>query len=93
VLSPKEILEEIECCEEPVIKYDGLDEALIGWATPKDTSGDFPTKLVYSASRLIEVMIKDQGMNETEAREWLSFNIDGAYLGLHTPIIVYDILL
>jgi hypothetical protein len=30
-----------------------------------------------------------QGMTETEAYEWVEFNITGAWLGDKTPIVIY----
>ena len=89
-MTPEEILEYMkENCDEKVIQYEGLEEALIGWANPWDTSGIQPMRLIYSAAKIIKVMIEDKGMSEEEASEWLSYNTEGAYLGEHTPIIMH----
>ena len=78
-----------DSCEEEVIKYEGLDEALIGWANPWDTSGVQPMRLIYSGAKCIKVMMKNQDMSEEDAVEWLSYNTENNYLGEHTPIIMY----
>lgn len=42
--------------------------------------------VVYDRSKLIKAFI-DDGMDEEEAEEWVSFNIDGAYIGEKTPLL------
>jgi len=89
-VTPEEIIEFIEeNCDEPVIKFDGLDNALIGYADVWDTSGTRPTRLIYSASRCIKIMMDSQGLSHSDAVEWLNYNTENAYLGEHTPIIMY----
>lgn len=46
-----------------------------------------PTLVVYSYERIVEVLQKD-GMDEDEAREYTDFNIAGAWMGEHTPLIL-----
>lgn len=68
-----------------VIILDGLDDAIIGIATSAmDTS-----RLVYSRSGLVDIFVS-QGMSWEEAEEWVSFNIDCAYMGQNSPVIVDD---
>jgi hypothetical protein len=64
-MTQKEILEYVGECEEEVIKYDDLDDAIIGYANPWDTSGTQPTRLVYSASKCIECFMRN-GMSEED---------------------------
>jgi hypothetical protein len=47
-----------------------------------------PDVLVYSHAMLVASYVK-QGMTETEAYEWVEFNITGAWLGNKTPIVIY----
>jgi hypothetical protein len=37
--------------------------------------------------------MQQDGMSAEDAREFIEFNIEGAYMGLHTPVLVwpYDI--
>jgi hypothetical protein len=71
------------------ILYDGCDDALIGTATRVG----LPTLACYDYDLLVESFMKDrdglQGMDDVEAMEWVEFNIVGAFLGPHTPIIQF----
>ncbi len=71
-----------------MLKMDGFDEALIGRAEPWDTSGDRPARLVYDGGKIVQAL-QAQGMSYEEAVEYIDFNIEGAYVGPHTPIIVW----
>jgi len=44
--------------------------------------------LVYSAEKVVEILVKDNGMTEEEAWEHFDYNISGAWLGDGTPIFV-----
>jgi hypothetical protein len=70
-----------------MIKYDGYDEAIIGPAsTWRD--GTTVTVLVYDAEKIREILMRD-GMDAEEAREFIEFNIEGGYLGIETPVLVW----
>jgi hypothetical protein len=70
-----------------MIKYDGYDEAIIGpayiWRESTQVS-----VLVYDAEKIREVLMRD-GMDAEEAREFIEFNIEGGYLGIETPVLVW----
>jgi hypothetical protein len=85
-----EILEYINCnCDdEEVIRFPDLDDALIGFSNPWDTSGIQPTRLIYSYSKCVEIL--SQSMSHEEAVEWMSYNTEGGYLGPHTPIVMHE---
>lgn len=70
-----------------MIKYDGYDEAIIG---PAHIWRDSTTVsvLVYDAEKIREVLMRD-GMDAEEAREFIEFNIEGGYLGIETPVLVW----
>jgi hypothetical protein len=70
-----------------MIKYDGYDEAIIG---PANIWRDSTTVsvLVYDAEKIREVLMRD-GMDAEEAREFIEFNIEGGYLGIETPVLVW----
>ena len=40
---------------------------------------------IYSAERVIEVYMKRDGMSEEDARDFFSYNCEGAYVGPFTP--------
>lgn len=70
-----------------MIKYEGYDEAIIGpsmiWRGHEQVS-----VLVYDAEKIREILMRD-GMSSDEAREFIEFNIEGAYLGIDTPVLVW----
>jgi hypothetical protein len=70
-----------------VIKYDGYDEAIIGPASIWRDSTQVSV-LVYDAEKIREILMQD-GMDAEEAREFIEFNIEGGYLGIETPVLVW----
>ena len=71
-----------------MIKYSGLDEAIIGpafiWRDQTQVE-----VLVYDAEAIREILMDRDGMEADEAREFIEYNIEGAYLGIKTPILVW----
>lgn len=61
-----------------------FDEAIIGIG---ERCGQ-PSVLVYDYRKLTGVYVK-LGMSEEEAVEWIDFNVAGAWMGPHTPIMLY----
>ena len=68
-------------------KIDGYDEAIIGTAFVWSSEGQVEV-LVYDAEVIRELLVLDD-MSFEEAREYIEFNIEGAYMGPDTPIIVW----
>lgn len=64
--------------EEGLIKVDGFDDAIIG------LSSDL--RMVYSLDKIIEILMDD--MDEDDAIEHFSIQIEGHYLGGKAPIYV-----
>jgi hypothetical protein len=64
------------------MKADGFDNAIIG-------VDEVDMRLIYSVSKCIDILKKD-GMNYEEAREFFDFNVSGSYVGEKTPIWCYD---
>jgi len=64
------------------ILVDGLDDALIGY--------DTKSRAIYSVSKIIQIFMKRDGMDENTARECFDYNVEQAYLGEYTPIYLYD---
>ena len=70
-----------------MIKLEGYDEAIIGPAMV--WSGQtMDSRLVYDADKIRDILMKD-GMDYEEAREFIEFNIEGAYVGPQTPVLVW----
>jgi hypothetical protein len=67
--------------EEPFLKADGFDEAIIGF----DINS---MRLIYSVKKCITILCRD--MCEEDAEDYFSFNVSGSYVGEKTPIWCYD---
>ena len=70
-----------------MIKYEGYDEAILGpayiWRERQQVQ-----VLVYDAEKIREILMRD-GSDADEAREFIEFNIEGGYLGIETPVLVW----
>lgn len=69
-----------------VLMIDGCESAIIGWF---ERCGQGPL-LIYDYEKLVAHFVKE-GMDEDEAEEWISFNIEGAWMGSGTPAIMHRI--
>lgn len=70
-------------------KWDGLNDAIIGPAMVWTKSGHHVGVLVYNAEVIRNILMSRDGMNFEEAREFIEFNIENAYIGADTPILVW----
>jgi hypothetical protein len=71
-----------------MLKADGFDEAIIGQACVWRDKG-MHNVLVYDAEKMRSILMKRDGMSSEEAREFIEFNVEGAYVGVETPIYVW----
>ena len=71
-----------------MIKYEGYDEAILGpafiWRDRQQVQ-----VLVYDGEKIREILMKRDGMEADEAREFIEVNIEGGYLGVTTPVLVW----
>jgi hypothetical protein len=65
------------------LTWTGCEAALVGVLD----CADGVKRAVYERNALVQVFI-DQGMEPDDADEWVSVNIEGAYIGKATPLIV-----
>ena len=76
-----------------MLKIDGHDDAILGpamiWGMDKKGGGIRTNVLVYDAEAIRTTLIERDGMDPDEAREYIEFNIEGAYMGPDTPILVW----
>jgi hypothetical protein len=70
-----------------MLKIDGFDEAIIGPALVWKGNSRVDL-LVYDGEEIRNILMRD-GMDSEEAREYIAFNIEDAYMGEDTPIIVW----
>ena len=47
-------------------------------------------RLIYSGTLMVDKLTSESEMEEVEALEYIEFNIEGAYVGPHTPIILWE---
>ena len=68
----------------PLLFADGFDEAIlgVGW------SFDKPLSVAYDKHKCIKILMKRDKMSRTDAEEYFSFNVEGAYVGEATPVFV-----
>ncbi len=71
-----------------MLKIDGHDNAILGPALVWGKDGTRTEVLAYNAEIIRDNLMND-GMAGEEAREFIEFNIEGAYVGEDTPILVW----
>lgn len=84
--SPEEIRRQLAEENEEALLCDGLDEGLIGTAYRFGMAGQVA---LYDIDKCIEVFMNRDGMTEDEAREWMDFNVLGAWMGEGTPMFCH----
>ena len=76
-----------------MLKIDGHDDAILGpaliWGMDKKGGGIRTNVLVYDAEAIRNTLMTRDNMDADEAREYIEFNIEGAYMGPDTPILVW----
>ena len=70
-----------------MLKIDGHDDAILGPACIWRGSSRVDV-LVYDAELIRKNLMRD-GMTSEDAREFIEFNIEGAYVGEDTPVLVW----
>jgi hypothetical protein len=89
----REWAEEVLDEDSGVIFFDGFDDALIGLTSiyvSSPAGGAYQQQVsVYDWYKLIEVLIINGAENEEEAEEYISFNVENAYFGPATPLVVH----
>lgn len=63
---------------------DGFDKAILGVAW----SYDKPLAVAYDKDKCIKILMERDGMNEADASEFFTYNVEGAYVGEQTPVFV-----
>jgi len=88
-MSDHDMRDQIECLyseEFPNMLFmDGLDSAILGVAQVHGNP-----VVAYSTEKILDNLVH-QGMGFDEAREFMMFNILGAYMGEFTPLVIDDL--
>ena len=71
-LTQDELEHHLDCCEPSAIRFDGLDEAILG-----SCHRGF---LVYDYDTMVSIF-EEMGMSEEEAVEWIDYNVIGTMAG------------
>ena len=69
-----------------VIDPECFDAAIIGVIHDFDR-----TAVCYSEAKVIEILMKEDGMDYDEAVEYYQFNVLGSWLGEHTPMYLEEL--
>jgi len=72
-----------------MIRIKGFDAAILGPSFVWREGGQFEC-LVYDAEKIRSILMRRDGMRHDEAREYIEYNIEGAYVGEHTPVLLWS---
>lgn len=67
--------------DQEILLADSFEEAFVGVATQFDKP-----IAVFDRQKCIKILMRD--MSEEDAYEYFAFNIEGAYVGEHTPAFI-----
>jgi len=70
-------------------RWEGFDNAIIGTAFIWN-GNERVEVLVYDSERMAEQLISRDSMTADEAFDYIDFNIENAYIGKDTPVIVWQ---
>lgn len=79
----------VDACDDDELLFldpPSLDVAIVGLA---QRIGLEPV-VVYDRHKLVQAFMAE-GMSEEDADEWVSFNVEGAYVGERTPLILFGV--
>jgi hypothetical protein len=74
----------IKRLEDEVLFADGFDEAILGIARRAAQ----PDVVAYNYEKCVQVLIDRDDMTEEDAREFMEFNVVGAFVGEGTPVFI-----
>jgi hypothetical protein len=82
-----DVREQVAEVDPNALLADGFDDCVIG-VTDSWSGHARPTRVVYSADKIIDKLMAEDGCTYEQAAEHFDFNIAGGYHGEHTPIFV-----
>ncbi len=66
------------------ITFDGFCNCVVGYASQFNS----PPVVVYDRELMMEQLMREDGMDYSDAYEYLSFNVEGLWAGEFTPMIM-----
>ncbi len=70
-----------------MLKIDGMDNAIIGLAYSFNRREVY----AYSLDKILQILVKRDGMSQEEALEFYDFNIAGSYNGEGMPVVINEV--
>jgi len=70
-----------------MMTFDGFDEAIIGVSERYGS----PPVIAYDIEKCIQVLMDRDGMSYEDAKEYIDFNVMGAWIGEGTPTFIMGI--
>jgi hypothetical protein len=75
----------IENDENVAVGVDGFDDALIGYGTQFNSD-----VAIYDYEKCVMILVKRDGMTYEEAKEYMEYNVCGAWMGKNTPVFLRE---
>lgn len=69
-------------------RWTDLDKAIIG-TTLTYQAGERVPVFVYSGAEIVAIYMERDGMTQDEAMEFIDFNMESAYTGKDTPLLLW----
>lgn len=67
------------------LTIDGFEEAFVGWAQRVGK----PPVAIYDYEQMVDCLMSRDGMTREDAQEFIEFNVEGAWLGEGTPMLLH----
>mgnify|MGYP003123780802 FL=1 len=77
-------VEEISELNPEAMMADGFDDAILGMCIQ---FGAEPL-VAYDYEKCLNILMERDGMERTEAIDFMEFNVIGSYVGLNTPVFI-----
>ena len=77
-------IDEIAEINPEAMMADGFDEAILGMCIQFGTE----PIVAYNYEKCISILMDRDGINRTDAIDFMEFNVIGSYVGLHTPVFI-----
>ena len=77
-------IDEIAEINPEAMMADGFDDAILGMCIQFGTE----PIVAYDYEKCLNILMERDGINRTDAIDFMEFNVIGSYVGLHTPVFI-----
>lgn len=70
-------------------KWTDLDKAIMGTVMTYQEGGERVQVYVYSGAEIMAIYMERDGMTQDEAIEFIDYNVESAYIGKDTPLLLW----